>query len=167
MNHALVLFAAGRLDEAKSQIVKTLELSPDFGPNAEIEMVRILVAQRQYAEARARAVQLPDDGTRDHGLALLFDSPEYRGEADAALDRLARSPKDEMTHCIRLAEAYALRGMPEPAFAALGRYTSTLDAADRRTASKRWWMQQELGISPFLKALHDDPRWVALMAQAG
>ena len=166
MNHALVLFAAGRLDEAKSQIAKTLELSPDFGPNAEIEMVRILVAQRQYAEARARTLQLPDDGMRDHGLALLFDSPDYRAEADVALDRLAKSPKDEMMHCIRLAEAYALRGMTEPAFAALGRYTSTLDAADKRTASKRWWMQQELGISPFLKVLHDDPRWAALMARA-
>jgi TolB-like protein/DNA-binding winged helix-turn-helix (wHTH) protein len=167
MNHALVLFAAGRLDEAKSQIIKTLELSPDIGPNAEIEMVRILVALRQFAEARARALQLPDGGMRDHGLALLFDSPEYRGEADAALDRLARSPKVEVMDCIRLAEVYALRGMPEPAFAALERYTSTLDAADKRTASRRWWMQQELGISPFLKVLHDDPRWAALMAQAG
>jgi TolB-like protein/DNA-binding winged helix-turn-helix (wHTH) protein/tetratricopeptide (TPR) repeat protein len=163
MNHALVLFAAGRLDEAKIHIVKTLELSPDMGPNAEIEMVRILVAQRQYAEARARTLQLPDDGMRDHGLALLFDSPEYRAEADAALDRLKKSPKDEMMHCIRLAEVYALRGMPEPAFGALARFTSTLDAADKRTTSKRWWMQHELGVSPFLKPVHADPRWSELM----
>lgn len=166
MNHAVILFAVGRLDEAKSHILKTLELSPDFGSNAEIEMVRILVAQRHYAEARARTLQLPDDGKRDHGLALLFDSPEYRAEADAALDRLEKSPKDDMMHCIRLAEVYALRGMPEPAFGALERFTSTLDAADKRTALKRWEMQVELGISPFLKGLHDDPRWTALMARA-
>lgn len=167
MNHALVLFAAGRLDEAMSHILKTQELSPDFGLEPEIEIVRILVAKRQYAEAHARALRLPDSDLRDHGLALLFDAPEYRAEADAALERQAKRPVDKVIRSIRLAEVYALRGMPDEALAALERYKGTLDPASKRTVSRLWWMQQELGLSPFLKSLHDDPRWTALMARVG
>ncbi len=162
-NFGIFLFAADRLEEAEAEFLKVLDLSPEMGADTEIEVARVLAAQGRHEEARSHALRLPSGPMRDHVLALLFDAPGQRAEADAALGRLAGREDRDTMQSVRLAEIYALRGRPDDAFAEVSRYMAGLDPADRRTLSRKWWMLEELGISPFLKSLHDDPRWTALM----
>jgi thioredoxin-like negative regulator of GroEL len=175
-NLAVLLLADGRLDEAMSEYRKVLELSPsgminhrrfadsqstDARLEINIEIVRILVLQRRYDEAQSAIAQLPEGKFRDHGLALLWDVPGRLPEADVALQRLAAQPED-ITDSIRLAEVYAFRGMSQEAFASLQGRMEALE----RDENGRFWIrsfQRELNVSPFLKPLHADPRWAALM----
>ena len=52
------LFAAGRLEDAKSEFINAQELNPD-GQELPLEIVRVLVAQRRYDEAWSAIAQLP------------------------------------------------------------------------------------------------------------
>jgi thioredoxin-like negative regulator of GroEL len=171
-NLAVLLLADGRLDEAMSEYRKVLELSPsgssdsrgtDARSEIDIEIARILVLQRRYDEAQSAIAQLPEGKFRDHGLALLWDVPGRVSEANLALQRLAAQP-DDIMDSIRLAEVYAFRGMSQEAFASLQGRMEALE----RDENGRFWIrvfQRELNVSPFLKPLHADPRWAALMPQ--
>jgi TolB-like protein/DNA-binding winged helix-turn-helix (wHTH) protein/tetratricopeptide (TPR) repeat protein len=172
-NLAVLLLADGRLDEAMSEYRKVLELSPsgisdsrgtDARFEINIQIVRILVLQRRYEEAQAAIAQLPEGKFRDHGLALLWDVPGRLPEADLALQRLATQPEG-ITDSIRLAEVYAFRGMSQEAFASL---QGRMEALERDENGRFWTghFQRELNVSPFLKPLHADPRWAALMPKA-
>jgi tetratricopeptide (TPR) repeat protein len=157
-----LLLGSGQLDEAMSEYRKVLDLNPDPGPDVRIDMVRILVLQRRYDEASAAVSQLTDGNFRDYGLALLYQVPGRRGEADAALLRLAARPGDVMDS-VRLAEVYAFRGRHDEAFASLQRQRAALQ---RDAATAPGWiryLQDEMHLSPFLTALHADPRWAALI----
>jgi TolB-like protein/Tfp pilus assembly protein PilF len=167
---AVVLLAGGRLDEAMSEYRSVLELNPGAGLDVEIELVRIHVLQGRDAEAYAAVARMPEGKYRDHGLALLYRSPDHRAEADAALARLIRrrsaaadSIVDGVMDEIRLAEVQTFRGMTEEAFATLARKKDALErgpASERPVAS---YFQNEAHLSPFLKALHSDPRWAAFI----
>jgi thioredoxin-like negative regulator of GroEL len=172
-NLAVLLLADGQLDEAMSEYRKVLELSPsgisdsqgtDARFEINIQIVRILVLQRRYEEAQSAIAQLPEGKFRDHGLALLWDVPGRLPEADLALQRLATQPEG-ITDSIRLAEVYAFRGMSQEAFASL---QGRMEALERDENGRFWTghFQRELNVSPFLKPLHADPRWAALMPKA-
>jgi hypothetical protein len=67
---------------------------------------------------------------------------------------------------IQLAEVYAFRGMSEEAFASLQR---KMGALERDKDPGPPWIrhfQDLMRLSPFLKPLHADPRWAALLAKA-
>lgn len=66
-------------------------------------------------------------------------------------------------HGIRVAEALALRGRRDEAFAAL---RQTMDALERDQSilTRLWFFQHEMRMSPFLGSLHADTRWAKLMA---
>ena len=170
-NLAVVLLADGRFDEAMSEYRSVLELNPDVGLDVEIELVRIHVLQGRDAEAYAAVTRMPDGKYRDHGLALLYRAPDHRAEADAALARLIRRRREAADSIvggvmdeIRLAEVQAFRGLTEEAFATLARKK---DALERGPDSERpvvSYFQIEASVSPFLKALHSDPRWAALIS---
>jgi TolB-like protein/DNA-binding winged helix-turn-helix (wHTH) protein len=168
-NFAVMLLADLRLDEAMSEYRSVLELSPDAGPDVEIELVRIFVLQGRDAEAYAAAHELPEGKYRDHGLALLYRAPGYQREADAALARLAAQRGDvtegltiDIMDDIRLAEVQVFRGLHKEAFQTL--------TGKRNALARKWgkdspilaYLHQELKMSPFLKRLHADPRWSAL-----
>ena len=162
----VLLIAAGRLDEAMSEYRKVLDLNPDAGPDIRIDIVRILVLQERYDEATAMVSQLADGKFRDFGLALLYLTPDWRAEADAALERLAARPEDVLDS-VRLAEVYAFRGMTEEAFSSLHERRIALE---RHGAAAWGWItyfQNELRVSPFLVPLHADSRWTVLLAAPG
>jgi TolB-like protein/DNA-binding winged helix-turn-helix (wHTH) protein/Tfp pilus assembly protein PilF len=163
-NLGVFLFAAGRLEDAKSAFSKALELNPDDS-GAPLEIARILVAQRRYDEAYAASARLPEGPSRDHVLALLYVAPGHRAEADAALERLSDRRGSEIIDNIRLAEVYALRGMNDAAISTLQDYRNAINPAGETIYSQIWWHQQEMSIAPFLAPLRVDPRWDALMAE--
>jgi TolB-like protein/DNA-binding winged helix-turn-helix (wHTH) protein/Tfp pilus assembly protein PilF len=166
INLAVILLADGQLDEAKLEFRRALELSPDVGLQVNIEVVRILVLQQRYDEAQSAIAQLPEGKFRDHGLALLYQAPGRLAEADAALKRLAAQRGDTMDS-IRLAEVYAFRGMSDEAFASLQSERGVLEQAKDLARPQIRHFQVELRVSPFLKPLHADPRWEALMVLPG
>jgi TolB-like protein/DNA-binding winged helix-turn-helix (wHTH) protein/Flp pilus assembly protein TadD len=159
----IYLQAAGRLEEAQTELRKALELNPNFGAEVELAITRILVLQRRFGDANAAVARLPEGELRDHGLALLAHAQGRRAEADTALERLAA--QSTTTPDIRLAEVYAFRGMKEEAFDALRGLKIAVARNKAALASQIWSWQLELRVSPFLKPLHSDPRWTALLAE--
>lgn len=164
-NFGLQLFAANDLEEALSEFRRALELSPDMGWDTQLEIGRVLVAGHRYDEAYQEILRLPAGEPRDYGLALLYEAPGRRTEADSALARLIEDPGDYM-HYVRLAEAYVLRGMHDEAFALLRRTRDSFEP-DPSLLERTWELQNEMHVSPFLRPLHADPRWTELMAPPG
>jgi len=162
-NRGIYLQAAGRFDEAKAELETAKEFNPDLTSQADLAIVRILILQNKFDEAAAVVARLPERSLRDHGEALLYFAEGRKPEADAALRRLVagfRPPLD-----IRLAEVFAFRGMTNQAFEALRGIREAIDRNKASEASQLWSWQVELRVSPFLKALHDDPRWQALLVE--
>ena len=66
-------------------------------------------------------------------------------------------------HGIWLAEALALRGRNEEAFASLLRARDGL-RRDQSILVRVYLFQNEMRLAPFLKPLHGDARWTKLLA---
>ena len=164
-NLGVYLLAAGKLEEAKSELQKALELNPNFGWGLDLQIARIQILQKRFGEASTTIAQLPEGEGRDQGLALLSHALGHKDEADAATKRLAERPRDAPN--IRLAEVYAFRGMTEEAFQTLKSVKEAVDRDEPSVASELWSWQLEMRVSPFLKPLHDDPRWKAMMVEPG
>ena len=165
-NLAAFLMADGQLDAALAEYRRALELNPDVGVQYDIEIARIYVLQGRYDEAMSAVAQLPEGGFRDHVLALLYQAPGRRVQADMALERLTAQPGDTMD-IIRLAEVYAFRGMSDEAYAMLLEHKGALEHNKDRSQPRISYFQNELRLSPFLKSLHNDPRWQAMMVKPG
>ena len=172
-NLAVILLADERLDEAMSEYRKILEFNPDAGSNVEIDIVRILALQRRYDETHSAIAKLPEGKQRDYGLALMYQAPGGRAEADAALARLVAQPDDDQSvdadivDGIRLAEVQAFRGMKDRAFESLENKKSSLEHRWGSESPVVWYFTHEAKVSPFLKTLHADPRWTTLTTFAG
>ncbi len=160
-NRGTYLQAAGRLEEAKAELRTAKEFNPDLGSALDLAIARMLILQKRFGEAASIIAGLPDSELRDHGLALLHYAQGRRADADAALGRLVDQSMEQVD--IRLAEVYAFRGMVDEAFTALEGLNDAIERNEASTASQVWSWQVELRVSPFLKLLHDDPRWQALM----
>lgn len=163
-NLANLLFADGRLDEAMAEFRGVRELNPAAGLDIDLEIFRILVLQRRYDAAQSAIEKLPAGNFHDQGAALLYEAPGRLAEADLALARLAAQPADTMDR-IRLADVYAFRGMPEKAIALLQKERDRIEHEIDLRRPRIWDFQNELRVSFFLKPLHSDPRWTALMAR--
>lgn len=165
-NLVFMLLANGQFDEARVENRKVLELHPDAGPSEKVQTVRILVLLERYEEAQAAVADLPKGKYQDYGQALLHRSPGRRAEAEAALKRLAAEGGD-YTDRVRLAEVYAFRGMREETFGLLLETQNDLDRGMGKQLFLPWYFRNDLRLSPFLKPLHDDPRWAVLTASPG
>jgi len=165
-NYAHFLMRAGKPEEATAQFRQALELNPEMHWGSRLGLVRSLVQQRRYDAALAESSLLPAGLPRDHGLAFLHEAPGFREQADAALERLVQSGGE--AQWIVVAEAYALRGMNDDAFARLAAARVAAQDASRspRTVRARIHdFRMELLNSPFLTPLLADPRWQALIAE--
>lgn len=160
-NLGAMLLADGQLDEAVSTLRMSLELSPDK-LNEQFDLIYALVLLEKYDEVEAAIARLPEGTMRDSGLAFLYRAPGGRADADAALKRLAAQPFDARDS-IRLAEAYAFRGMDEKALAFLQEVRTAFERRQAQEPHLVWNFIEGLHLSPFLRPLHTDPRWAALL----
>jgi TolB-like protein/Tfp pilus assembly protein PilF len=165
VNLGMYLQASDQLEAAKTELQKALELNPGIGSGVSLAIARLLVLQKQFGDASALIARLPEGELRDHGLALLAHAQGRRKEADGILARLVARSKT--TPDIRLAEVYAFRGMTEEAFEALQGLQEAIEWYEPPLTSQIWSWQVEMRVSPFLKPLHADPRWQAMMVEPG
>lgn len=164
-NLADLLIANGQLDEALAENRRFLELQPNAEPEASLKIARIYVLQGRYGEAQATLPRLSEGMSRDYVLALLRRAPGRQGESDAALGRMAANARG-FRERIYLAEAYAFRGMSDEAFASLATTQDALERDKEQRPYLRNQFQEEIRLSIFLRPLHEDPRWSALMVTA-
>jgi TolB-like protein/DNA-binding winged helix-turn-helix (wHTH) protein len=162
-NRGIYLEAADRFKEAKAELARARELSPELGAEFDLATVRILVFEGRLDEAAQLADRLPKSRLQDHALALLGNAAGREAQANAALARLEAKPAKPVD--VRLAEVYAYRGMREKAFDALRGVAEAIEQNDGAMASRLWSWQVEMRVSPFLRPLHDDPRWQQLMVE--
>ena len=153
LNLAEFLFLSGRLQDAKTQFAKVLELDPTQ-PNQINAFVEIL--EGRYEQALRIVENWPEGDARDHSLALIYHGLGRDEEATERLDSL-KAAKTWGTK-IRVAEVYAYRGEIEEAF----RWLQNPDSDSQGAAQPLQF------ASPFLKRLHKDARWanVVRVAQA-
>jgi TolB-like protein/DNA-binding winged helix-turn-helix (wHTH) protein/Tfp pilus assembly protein PilF len=173
-NFGAALVAAGRFDEALANFRTLAEINPDLTTETNLDESRILTLQGRYDEAASAAMRLPEGVHRDQAIAHLHRAPDHRAAADAALARLEilelapplDTPKHTIMNSVRLAEIYAFRGQADRALETL---SVTLDSLrqDTKRSIYSWELRNESRLSPFLKPLHDDPRWTALVEQPG
>ena len=105
--------------------------------------------------AREQLASVPA-GPRQDQLRVLL------GPADAAEAAFERLLSDGSVHgLLLLAELAAHRGDADVAFERLG---AALRAHDSAQARLEFDLPHEVLVSPFLRKLHDDPRWPTLLA---
>lgn len=163
---AMYLLADGQLDEALAEYRNVQAIHPNTDPNVAIDIVHVLILQGRHDEAHAAMPQVPEGSQRDQGLALLYAATGRKTEADEALKNLPAESEDFMD-TIRLAEVYAFRGMNDQAFEVLQGRKKAFERAHGPDSGHVWYLQYESRVSPFLKALHSDPRWSTFIAAPG
>jgi TolB-like protein/Tfp pilus assembly protein PilF len=151
------LMAAGRYDEAWAAELKELELNPEAKADIDIDLGRILILEHRFGEARELIEHWPEGADRNQGLALVDHALGRRTEAEAAFRKLAAGTDADTA--VHLAEAYAQWGDVDEAFRWME--TARLRLGSNPRISKQLhseWVR----MSPFLRPLHDDPRWDAM-----
>jgi tetratricopeptide (TPR) repeat protein len=164
INLATTLAVAGHPDQALAEYRRVLDLSPDIGWEIQLDVVRLLILLRRFDEAQRELARISEGRARDYGLAMLYELPARRAEAAAALERLAATEANNSRDAVWLADVYCYRGMHEQAFAVLQARKETIARDQHFSAEKAWTFREDLRLSPFLKRLHDDPRWQELQA---
>jgi tetratricopeptide (TPR) repeat protein len=155
VNFAQTLLGAGRYDEALVELRRARELVPGIETHVDISRALLLQGDREAARRESRSV--PEGRDRDQLRVLLDETPE----AESSLERLQSDRS--VRSLVLLAEIAAFNGDFSAAFAhleaALPRVLAPpgpgLDPSERIAIWK----------SPFLRVLHDDPRWRTLTAQ--
>jgi TolB-like protein/DNA-binding winged helix-turn-helix (wHTH) protein len=160
-NLAIMLLLNGQLEESLTESRRSLELNPNAGENLDIDIVRALVLLERYDEAVALIARLPYGKGRDYAMALLYNAPGRKADADAALKRLS-ADSTEVLDRVRLAEVYAFRGMTDQAFDLLMDFQAELERNQASQPRAPWYFQNEIRTSALLKPLHSDPRWTEL-----
>jgi TolB-like protein/DNA-binding winged helix-turn-helix (wHTH) protein len=142
-------FYMGQLDQAASDYKKALELNPDIWTGHYfLGKVYIMQGRPQEALPEIERIQLVD-------LRLYLYAPAYyalgrKKEADAALNELIA--KYHARSAYYIATVYAFRNQSDQAFEWLDRAYAQRD--DGLIETK---------VDPFLKSLHSDPRYAALL----
>jgi tetratricopeptide (TPR) repeat protein len=145
-------FLLGRLSEAEAAANRTLEIVPQ-GEKIRVLLGLILLGQGRAEEALAQA-QMEDSLWRPWALAIIHDAAGRRAESDKELeDLVARYGSDA---AFQRAEVHGVRGEIDQAFDWLERAVAQHDPG--LVMAK---------ISPFLKSLHNDPRWKPMLKRIG
>jgi hypothetical protein len=154
------LVFAGRYEEATTWFQRVATLAPGSRDEVAGQIGRIRVLQGRPVDALASIDNLPASRVRDAVLALAGPAAGRRAESEAAMARLAsrRGVGDAVT----LAEVHAHLGHKADTFEWLQRARSRA-GPDGLTGADGDRLK-EAYASPFLRALHDDPRWDAWVA---
>jgi len=144
---------AGRFREAEAVFRKAVEISPD-GVAFRLLLSMSLFEQGRLEEALAEAQREPAAWARRFGLCIIHHALGHAAESEHALAELTRDGSDDSAY--QIAQAHAIRGETDAAFAWLDRAYASRDA----------------GLSvvkPALRfrSLHGDPRWAAFLRKMG
>ena len=144
---------AGRFREAEAVFRKAVEISPD-GVAFRLLLSMSLFEQGRLEEALAEAQREPAAWARRFGLCIIHHALGHAAESEHALAELTRDGSDDSAY--QTAQAHAIRGETDAAFAWLDRAYASRDA----------------GLSvvkPALRfrSLHGDPRWAAFLRKMG
>lgn len=148
------LLGAGRFEEALVELRRAQELAQQ--PDGYYDISRALLAMGRPDEARLAAREVPEGPHRDQLRILLDESP---GRTEA-IERLQSD--ESVRSLVLLAEVAAYEEDAATAF-------DRLDAAAQRLRTSSSPASDlshriEVMVSPFLRALQDDPRWEPLVA---
>ncbi|HZC66575.1 MAG TPA: winged helix-turn-helix domain-containing protein [Candidatus Dormibacteraeota bacterium] len=143
------LFLAGRYDEAEAALSKAQELNPQLS-SLHLTRGKILLWQGRPQEALAEIEKETGEWEKLSGESLAYYALGRIPDADRALGRLIATYQNDAAY--QVAEVYAYRGMTEEAFAWLERAYRQRDPG-----------APELGASPLMKNLHQDPRFAELV----
>lgn len=153
-NLATILFLAGRVTEAETELNQLRELHPGRRDPTELHGV-LLLSTARYAEALALASGWVEGFDRDFVSAIAFDGLGRADEADATLRRMIES-RGEL-EAVRIAEVYAHRGDVDAAFRWLdSAVAARRDGSWRSLGRRPFWM---LAYWPLLQTVRQDPRW--------
>ena len=144
--------AAGRAKEAEQALLKLIELNPEsYGAHALLGDAYLI--QERTDAALAEYEKEVDESARLAGRAMVRHRLGDRAASQAALEELVQKHGDESR---AIAAVHAYRGETDLAFARLER------AYARRDPDLVY-----LKPSYFLRPLHGDPRWRALLTKMG
>jgi TolB-like protein/DNA-binding winged helix-turn-helix (wHTH) protein/Flp pilus assembly protein TadD len=161
------LKVAGRLKEARAQLLAARELSPALEISIDLYLAEVQMLEGRYAEALKFLQHLAPGALGDAELvrfeallAMVWHSLGREAESQAAIERLAEDTS--YAAAARLADVHAWRGEQELAWRWLGNARERLRGEFLEHDFGWHWLTLTL-LSPFLKPLHDDPRWVDLL----
>jgi tetratricopeptide (TPR) repeat protein len=146
---AFTEFVTGQLDQAAADCRKALELNPDLW-NGPILLSEIYVMQGRPHDALPEIERVQDNDIRLHLHALAYYALGRKKDSDAALSELIAKYHASLAYYI--SAVYAFRNQTDEAFEWLDRAYAQRD--DGLTETK---------VDPFLKNLHSDPRYAALL----
>jgi predicted Zn-dependent protease len=142
-----------RFVEAEQAYRRACDLAPQRG-NTYSVLALSLIAQGRDGEALAAAGREPDDAFRYHALAIVHHAAGHRVESDEALRELVVKHAEDFAY--QIAEVHAVRGQAGAAFEWLERARSNRDSGIAQSKT-----------SPYLRSLHDDPRWGEFLRRMG
>jgi TolB-like protein/DNA-binding winged helix-turn-helix (wHTH) protein/Flp pilus assembly protein TadD len=158
-NRTVFLIALGRLDEARLELAVAAELAPGRKDKVALLRAKILLLEGRAEEALVMLQTATPGSERDVMLVLAEHALGHSNAMPAALERLASDESPD--GALGLAEVYAALGEIDAAFRWLD------EACERHGAALSWGEArcvQGANISPFLKPLHADPRWITMPA---
>jgi tetratricopeptide (TPR) repeat protein len=149
-NLANYLFLDGRIEEAKKQSAKALELDP-----TQPDQIGVLaeILQGRHEQALHLMERWPEGDDRDYALALIYHGLGRDTDASQRLERLKTSKN--WLSSFHVAEVYSFWGDTDEAFRWL----------EKPGPDGKSRFDPLLYASPLLKPLHGDARW-ARMAQS-
>jgi tetratricopeptide (TPR) repeat protein len=142
-------YYAGQLDESATDYEKALELNPDVFPG-NISLSRTYIVQGRAQDALSEIELVRYDPERASLHAIAYYALGRKKEADAALSELIE--KYRASTAYQIAEVYSFRNQSDEAFEWLDRAYTQRD--DDLIVTK---------VDPFLKNLHNDPRYAAFL----
>jgi TolB-like protein/Flp pilus assembly protein TadD len=146
-----ILYVMGDYAAAEQALRKSIAITPQINSSYLIlGSIQLLRGQLEAASKDFAAES--DSGSRDAGLALVSHAFGRKAASDAALAHLVDSTNNGNIWPYGVAWVYAYRGEHDQAFEWLEK------SRDARGGGNLFMLGD-----PFLKPLHDDPRWSALM----
>ncbi|HEY4051724.1 MAG TPA: tetratricopeptide repeat protein [Acidobacteriaceae bacterium] len=144
-----LLYAAGRYEEAQSEMQKALDLNPQAA-YIHLTLDKILIAQGKPQQALAQIENEPSEWAKLTGRALAYHALGREQDSNAALAALIA--KYGTNSAYQIAEVYAYRGEPDKSFEWLDHAYEQRDAG-----------LPEIKSNPLFKNLNHDPRYTELL----
>jgi TolB-like protein/Flp pilus assembly protein TadD len=151
---SMLLMSQGRLDEAVEIIEQILALNPRRAVAHQL-LGRIHILRGQAKAALEELDKEPDEFWRRYGMNLALVTADRQDEADAILQQLIDGVEGDAAY-FQVAESMAFRGRHDEAFEWLEMAHEQRDTGIT-----------EMMTSPFLRPLHTDARWPALLDKLG